>query len=147
MYMSPLSIAGGRKVDYVLPVPLGADADPGVHLLLKYYKHVSGLKYGYGGHEEEGEADPISLGAVIGLAKLQFDAESACFTLDESDMKAFDLFVDNERQTLQTRQARRTGVGVRQRREESSLAVAGASVDRVQVTTRTGRVASAVARR
>jgi hypothetical protein len=54
-------LAGGRKIDYVLPVPLGPERDNGVHLMLKYYKHQTGSTFRYGGHESDGEADPIRL--------------------------------------------------------------------------------------
>jgi hypothetical protein len=118
-----------------------------VHLLLKYYKKQTGLKYEYGGHEDDGEADPVTLDSVIGCANMNFDATQGCYVLAEADQKAFDAFVANERRSRVARGEERN-VRFRERTlMQTSIAVAGAQADRVAVETRTGRVASAIARR
>lgn len=118
-----------------------------MHLLLKYYKKQTGLKYEYGGHEDDGEADPVTLDSVIGCANMNFDATQGCYVLAETHQKAFDAFVAIERRSRVARGEERN-VRSRERTLVRTLtAVAGAQADRVAVRARTGGVASAIARR
>jgi hypothetical protein len=129
-------------------VALSPDRDVAVHLLLKYFKEQTGGTFMYGGHESEGEADAVTLDSVIGSANLTFDSEQRSYVLAEADRRAFDTFVANEVRSRRARGERRANQAPdRRRMVQSSLAIEGARVDRVEVTTRTGRVASAVARR
>jgi hypothetical protein len=110
-------LAGGRKIDYVLPVPLGPERENGFHLMLKYYKHQTGSTFRYGGHESDGEANPIRLASVIGLAKMTFDGQG-CYLLDGNDKSAFNAFIANERRTLEVSRLRRSAPIAQPRREE-----------------------------
>lgn len=133
-----------------MPVGLGDERDTAVHLMLKYYKHQSGLAFQYGGHESEGEADPIGLKSVIGLARMTFDGQGH-YQLAAEDKSAFEAYIANERRVLDVSRSRRLAVSAgpeRGREERASVAVAGSvvTVDRVPVRTRFGRLAGQLAR-
>jgi hypothetical protein len=129
-------------------VPLGDGRDKAVHLLLKYYKELPGGDFEYGGHEWDGEADAVMLDSVIGCANVTFASDRGRYILAEADRRAFDVFAANEERTELARGERRAiRHPDRRRMVQTSLALEGARVERIEVTTRTGRLASAVARR
>ncbi|GAQ92670.1 hypothetical protein KFL_010890010, partial [Klebsormidium nitens] len=122
--------ATGARVDYVLPVSLGDERDPAVHLVLKYFTRTGTKTFVYGGQEAAGEADPISLGSVIGNADLRKDDQGSAYTLSDSDLRAFEAFVANEVRSQQLAAGRRARPPPgSQAAEAQSRAVAGTSTD------------------
>ena len=82
----------GAAVDYVRPVPLN---EPGIQILLKYYKHIKGLEYSYGGYGGY-EADFIKLEHVIRLVPMSINADSGTYLLGQEDKKTLDDYVKTE---------------------------------------------------
>jgi hypothetical protein len=99
------------------------------------------LTYQYGGYEDEGEADPMPLDAVICQVKLVYDDERKSFSLEPQDLAALDAFLKKETQQRQPRQpaGRARALPVQ---ATLSVAVAGERRETVIVVTRSGRNAT-----
>ena len=85
-------VGENSKVDYVRAVPLSSK---NIKILPKYYKHISGLRYTYGGFDGQ-ERDMVSIDSVICLVSLTYDVQSGDYILAESDKITLDTFVKNE---------------------------------------------------
>ena len=79
-------------VDYVRPVPQN---ESGIQILLKYYKHIEGLEYSYGGYGGY-EANFIKIKHVICLVLMTISAYSRMYLLDQEDKKTLDDYVKTE---------------------------------------------------
>ena len=73
----------GASVDYVRPISLH---EPSIQSSLKYYKHIEGLEYSYGGYGGY-EADFIKLEHVICLVLMTISADSRMYVQGREDKK------------------------------------------------------------
>ncbi|GAQ78082.1 hypothetical protein KFL_000070500 [Klebsormidium nitens] len=138
--------SGGARIDYHRPVSIAeATREAGVEVILKYYKAVDAtrLAYQYGGYEDEGEADPMPLTAILCTIKLSPLTDQGHYELEPGDLAVLDAFVRQD--VDQTRPD--MPQSVRQIwREQNSVAVAGENngVETTQHVTRGGRRATRV---
>jgi hypothetical protein len=101
----------GGSVDYMRPINL---KEEGIKLLLKYYKHVEGLCYSYGGYGGH-EADFVCLNHIICLVSLRRDVGIENFLLMQEDKSALDSYLKNsqmQRRNNKGRSKRSTAVPV-----------------------------------
>ena len=75
----------GAALDYVRHVPQN---EHGIQILLKYYKHIEGLEYSYGGYGGYG-ADFIKFEHVIRWVPMSINADFGTYLLGQEDKKNF----------------------------------------------------------
>ena len=80
----------GAQVDYARSVSL---SDEKISILPKYYKHIAGLEYTYGGYEGA-ECDFIGLESVVCIVSIVIDADKDVYTLAVEDRDALDKHMD-----------------------------------------------------
>lgn len=82
----------GAKVDYVRSVSL---SDENISILPKYYKHIAGLEYTYGGYEGA-ECDFIGLESIICIVSIVINVDKDVYTLAPEDRDALNKHLDCE---------------------------------------------------
>jgi hypothetical protein len=94
-----------------------------VQVIVRYYKAMDAtrLTYQYGRYEDEGEADPMPLSAVLCTIKLSPRTDQGYYKLEPADLIVLDTFV--KRNLPQARSERPRPV--RDSRAQNSEAVAG----------------------
>jgi hypothetical protein len=137
----------GARITYQRPVSIAeGERESGMKLIVKYYKAAdkSRLVYRYGGYEDEGEADPMPLDAVLCCIKLSPVNEQGLHELEQTDRKVLDAYIKREVQQTQARTGAERPLLVRSRVVQKSVAVAGEARQTTEHVTRGGRTATRV---